>query len=91
MHFKTGQFNESRYLSSLAAVTMQMQGGQILLVLIYVSYKRLREETDLHERLSLIQVIIQKTRGKTDSALHIYVHSMASTLQCSRKGSNRGR
>jgi hypothetical protein len=52
---------------------MQIEGGQILLVSIYISYKRLREETDLHERLSLIQDIIQKTRGETDSALHIYV------------------
>jgi hypothetical protein len=52
---------------------MQIEGGQILLVSIHVPYKRLREETEPHERISLIQDIKQKTRGKTDSALHIYV------------------
>jgi hypothetical protein len=57
----------------IAAVTMQIEGGRILLISVYVLYKRLREETDLQERISLIQDIIQKTRRKTDSALHIYV------------------
>jgi hypothetical protein len=52
---------------------MQIEGGRILLISVYVLYKRLREETDLQERISLIQDIIQKTRRKTDSALHIYV------------------
>jgi hypothetical protein len=38
MHVKTDQSNESRYLSSLAAVTMQIEGGQILLALIYAEW-----------------------------------------------------
>jgi hypothetical protein len=54
---------------------MQIEGGRILLISVYVLYKRLREETDLQERISLIQDIIQKTRRKTDSALHVYVGS----------------
>jgi hypothetical protein len=33
----------------IAAVTMQIEGGQILLVSVYVPYKRLREDTDLQE------------------------------------------
>jgi hypothetical protein len=38
----------------IATVTMQIEGGRILLILVYVPYKRLREETDLQERISLI-------------------------------------
>ncbi|KAG9513247.1 hypothetical protein KCU93_g10112, partial [Aureobasidium melanogenum] len=59
--------------ADIAAVTIQIEGGQILLISVYVPYKRPREETDLQERISLIQDIIQKTRGKTDSVLHTYV------------------
>jgi hypothetical protein len=33
---------------------MQIEGGRILLISVYVPYKRLREETDLQERISLI-------------------------------------
>jgi hypothetical protein len=36
----------------VAAVTMQMEGALLLLISIYVPYKRLREEIDLQERIA---------------------------------------
>jgi hypothetical protein len=57
----------------VAAVTMQMEGALLLLISIYVLYKRPREEIDLQERIACVQDIIQKTREKTDGAFHVYV------------------
>jgi hypothetical protein len=52
---------------------MQMEGALLLLISIYVLYKRPREEIDLQERIACVQDIIQKTREKTDGAFHVYV------------------
>lgn len=57
----------------VAAARVQMEGAQLLLISVYVPYKRTQEETDLQQRIASIQDIIQKTRRKTDGALHIYV------------------
>jgi hypothetical protein len=37
---------------------MQMEGALLLLISIYVPYKRLREEIDLQERIACAQDII---------------------------------
>jgi hypothetical protein len=50
-----------------------MDGARLLLISVYVPYKRAQEETDLLQRIASIQDIIQKTRRKTDGTLHIYV------------------
>ncbi|CAD0094283.1 unnamed protein product [Aureobasidium mustum] len=59
--------------SDVAAVTLQVESALLLLISIYVPYKRPQEEIDLQERIACAQDIIQKTREKTDSALHVYV------------------
>ena len=57
----------------VAAVTLQTEGALLLLISIYVPYKRPREEIDLQERIACAQDVIQKIREKTDNALHVYV------------------
>ncbi|KAI4732297.1 hypothetical protein E4T50_17119 [Aureobasidium sp. EXF-12298] len=57
----------------IAAATIQMEGAQLLRISVYVPYKRPQEVTDLQQRIATIQETIQKTRRKTEEALHVYV------------------